>query len=93
MSVEFVSSNLWTSSYSDYQSFLFETIEDFTKKGWTYLQIANWFNRENHLTPRGKKFQASHVWSIHTKKKKSIERFSREYDPEISKMDIDVVDV
>lgn len=93
MSVDFVSSNLWTSPYSDYQSFLFDTIENFTKKGWTYLRIANWFNKENHLTPRGKKFQASHVWSIHIKKKKSIERFGREFKPEITDLGIDVVDI
>ncbi|MBX9853308.1 MAG: recombinase family protein [Cytophagaceae bacterium] len=91
MSVEFISSNLWNPPYSDYQMFLFQTIEDFTKKGWNYVQIAEWLNKNRYKTPRGKKFRQNHVWSIHVKKKRSIERFSREYQPKITSTFISVI--
>jgi hypothetical protein len=37
-------------------------------------------------------FRLNHVWSIYRKKKKSIERFSREYDHTITDMKIGTVD-
>lgn len=93
LTVELVSSNLWTSPYTPYQ----QEVYDLTRKlheddGWNFKQISDWFNENNYLTPRGKVFHKNHVWSIYTKKNRSIDRFSREYDHKITDMKVDVVD-
>jgi hypothetical protein len=48
-------------------------------------------NDNNHLTPRGSVFKPNHAWSIHMKKRKSNERFSRTYDSEITDIGIDII--
>ena len=58
--------------------------------GNTYKQISDWFNKNNYLTPRGAVFKANHAWSIHMKKNKSIDRFSRSFEPVIADMSVDI---
>ncbi len=91
VNVDYYSSTLWTAPYSDYQQFLFDTIDRMHKDGNSYIKIAQWLNENNHLTPRGSVFKPNHAWSIHMKKRKSIERFSRTYQPEIQDMDIHII--
>jgi hypothetical protein len=53
-----------------------------------YIKIAQWMNEQVHLTPRGSIFKPNNAWSIHMKKRKSIDRFSRSYDSEITHIGI-----
>jgi len=60
--------------------------------GWDFKRISDWLNGNGYKSPRGKVFREGHVWSIYIKKQRSIQRFSREYDPEVTDMKVDVVD-
>ena len=93
MTVRLTSSNLWLSPYSQYQQELFDIIRDFKEKdNWNFKQISDWLVDNGYKTPRDKTFTHKHVWSMYTKKKRSIERFNREYEPVIKDVDIDIVD-
>lgn len=93
LSVELISSNLWTAPYTKYQQKLFNIIRKFHEDdGWNFKLISDWLNENGYKTPRGKVFRQNHVWSIYTKKKRSIQRFNREYDHIITDMRVDVVD-
>jgi hypothetical protein len=92
MIIRITSSNLWTSPYNDYQQKLFDIIRELHEdKGLNFVQISNWMNENNYLTPRGKVFSQPLVWSMYTKKKRSINRFSRSFEPEIISTELDVV--
>jgi len=72
---------------------LFDTISKFHEEnGWNFKQISDWLNENGYKTPREKQFRQNHVWSIYVKKKRSIQRFNREYDHVIKDMRVDVVD-
>ena len=60
-------------------------------EGWNFKKISDWLVENNYSTPRGKVFTQSHVWSMYTKKKRSIERFSRKIDPKVISTGIDVI--
>jgi len=93
MNVQLTSSNLWLSPYSQYQHKLFNIIRDFRENSdWNFKQISDWLVENDYRTPRDKTFTHKHVWSMYTKKKRSIERFNREYEPIIKNVDIDIVD-
>ena len=62
-------SQLWVAPHSEYQQFLFVTINDLREKGWNYRQIADWLNQSEYKTPRGKMFHGSHAHAIVKKKK------------------------
>ena len=82
--VRFTSSNLWMSPYSLHQQHLFNIIrEQHEQGGKNFQQITDYLIEEGFKTPRGKDFTNKHTWSIYTKKKRSIERFSRSYTPKI----------
>jgi hypothetical protein len=91
LAVDYYSATLWIAPYSDYQQFLFDTIDSMHKEGNSYIKIAQWMNDNNHLTPRGSVFKPNHAWSIHMKKRKSIERFTRTFEPEITDIGIDII--
>ena len=91
LSVDYYSATLWHPPYSEYQQYLFDTIESMHKEGNSYIKIAQWMNDNNHLTPRGSTFKANHAWSIHMKKRKSNERFARSYEPTITNVGIDIM--
>ena len=61
--------HLWVAPYSQYQQFLFVTINDFRKRGWNYRQIADWLNQNDYRTPRGAIFHGFHAHSIGKKNK------------------------
>lgn len=90
LSIEYTSATLWTAPYSDYQQFLYDTIDQMHKDGNSYIKISQWMNDNDHLTPRGSVFKPNHAWSIHKKKRKSIERFARVFEPEITNIGIDI---
>jgi hypothetical protein len=93
LNVELKSANLWTSAYSDHQESLFATITQLhDKEGWNFVQISDFLNSQGYKTPRGNTFTQSHAWSIYTKKKRSIERFSREFDPSIKSIQVEIND-
>jgi hypothetical protein len=91
LSVDYYSATLWHPPYSEYQQFLFDTIDKMHKDGNSYIKIAQWMNDNNHLTPRGSVFKPNHAWSIHMKKQKSINRFARTYIPEIIDIGVDII--
>ena len=76
--------HLWVAPYSEYQQFLFVTINDLRQKGWNYTQIAEWLNQNDYKTPRGKMFHGSHAHSIVKKKKTREVRLPRRYEPKLS---------
>jgi hypothetical protein len=90
LSVDYYSATLWHPPYSDYQQFLFDTIDRMHQDGNSYIIIAKWFNDNGHLTPRGSVFKPNHAWSIHMKKRKSNARFARSYQPVITDMSVDI---
>ena len=57
-------SNLNIPPISEYQEFLHDKIVKFREKGWTFKQIAKWFRNNGYETVRGKRFYATHVFSI-----------------------------
>lgn len=90
VNVRLTSSNLWLSPYSEYQQKLFDIISGFHEKdGWSFKEISNWLVEHNYKTPRGRTFTLQHTWSMYSKKKKSIERFKRKYEPIIKEVKID----
>lgn len=89
LDVELKSSYLWTPPYSSYQQKLFDiTSKKHENEGLNFKQISDWFNEQNYTTPRGKTFTEGHVWSIYTKKKRSIQQFTRTFDHVITDMRI-----
>ncbi len=91
LSVRLFSSDFWVPPYTPYQHEVFGIIkEKHETEGWNFKQISDWLNEQNYTTPRGKVFRQNHVWSIYKKKKRSIERCSREFIPEIKTMSIQV---
>ena len=92
MVVRITSSNLWLSPYNDYQQQVFNIIrEQHEDKKMNFVQISNWMNENNYLTPRGKVFSQQHCWSIYTKKMRSMNRFSRSFESEVINSEVDVV--
>jgi hypothetical protein len=86
------SPNLWMSPYSEYQQTLFGIIQHKHEvDGMNFVQISDWLNENHYQTPRGKVFNQSLAWSIYTKKKRSIQRFSRENDTEVVSTGIDII--
>jgi len=85
-------SHLNSRSYSEYQYFLYEKITKFRKIGWSSNKIANWFNKGDFLTSRGKKFKGSHVHSIMQKKNIIDKRITQEFTPKIYNFRIRFID-
>ena len=79
--VEVRYTNLWVERYSKYQQFLYDTICGFREKGWSYQQIADWFNSNDYTTPRGHKFFNSSAQSIVKKKQLRVARLNKKYPP------------
>ena len=58
----------------------------------TFDAIAEWLNKEGHLTVRGKKFRGAHVHSILKKRLAKEEFLNREYPSVWSYFSMEVVD-
>ena len=84
--------HLWVAPYSEYQQFLFVTINDLREKGWNYRQIADWLNQNDYRTPRGKVFHGSHAHSIVKKKRVREVRLTRRYPQKLSNFAVKFVD-
>ena len=84
--------HLWVASYSEYQQFLYVTINDLREKGWNYRQIADWLNQNDYKTSRGKMFHGSHAHSIVKKKKTREVRLTQRYPPKLSNFALRFVD-
>ena len=78
--------------YSEYQLFLYQTISEHREQGMTFDAIAEWLNKEGHLTVRGKKFRGAHVHSVLKKRLAKEELLNREYQPVWSDFSMEVVD-
>ncbi|MHA8062650.1 hypothetical protein [Aquirufa aurantiipilula] len=92
MVIRISSSNLWLSPYSEYQQRLFDIIRELHEdQKMNFVQISNWLNQNNYLTPRGKVFSQQLAWSLYTKKQRSIKRFSRSFEPVILNSEVEVV--
>ena len=83
---------LQMSLYSEYQYFLYETISELRDKEMTFKQIAEWLNKKEYLSVRGKKFKGNHVHSIVKKKRMRDEKFNKKYPEEWSDISLEVVD-
>jgi len=91
LDITYKSANLWESSYSDYQQFLFNKIHEQYQEGSTYKEIAQWFTSNGYKSPRGNELKDTHVWSIYNKKLKSIERFSRRFEPVLKSVKLKIL--
>ena len=78
--------------YSEYQLFLYQTITEHREQGMTFDAIAEWLNKEGHLTLRGKRFRGAHVHSILKKRLAKEELLDRVYPPVWSEFSMEVVD-
>ncbi len=78
--------------YSQYQFFLYETIIEQREKGKTFVQIAEWLNKNGYLSVRGKKFRSTHVHSIVKKKRLKDDKLEREYPEQWSDFSLEVAD-
>jgi DNA invertase Pin-like site-specific DNA recombinase len=91
ISVDYYSATLWMPHYSDYQQFLFDKIGQLRQDGYSYLEISQWMNQNNHYTSRGTIFNHKHAWSIYMKKRQSIKRFSRTFEPSIRQISVHII--
>ena len=93
INVLFKSSNLWVSPYSQYQQRLFNIIRSqHEEQGKNFVEICNYLISKGYKSTRGKDLTQSIVLSIYNKKKKSIQRFSRVFDPVITDVKLDLID-
>ena len=86
-SISIRTTHLWSSSYSDYQQYLFDRIRGLKEHFLTpigYRKISQIFNKEGLKTPRGSIFKNNHVHSIYKKGKIREERINREDIVEVS---------
>jgi hypothetical protein len=58
----------------------------------TFDAIAEWLNKEGHLTVRGKKFRGAHVHSILKKRLAKEELLNRKYPEVWSDFSLEVLD-
>ena len=84
--------HLWVAPYTQYQQFLFVTVNDLREKGWNYRKIADWLNSNDYKTPRGNMFHGSHAHSIVKKKRVREVRLTRRYEPKLSNFALRFVD-
>jgi len=91
--VLFRSPNLWVSPYSQYQQELFNIIRSqHEEHGKNFVEIRDYLISKGYKSPRGKDLTQSIVWSIYTKKIKSIKRFSRVFEPVVTDVKLDLLD-
>ena len=93
INILFKSSNLWVSPSSPYQQEFFNIIRSqHEEQGKNFVEICNYLISKGYKSTRGKNLTQSIVWSIYTKKKKSIQRFSRVFEPVITDVKLDLLD-
>ncbi|MFL2789365.1 MAG: recombinase family protein [Paracoccaceae bacterium] len=65
---------------SNYQDELHDKIKELHDGGLGYRRIAYWLNDNGYLTPRGKVFKNTHVFSILKKRRIREERINRPFE-------------
>ena len=78
--------------YSQYQFFLYQNISKLREKGLSYNKIAEWLNKKDYLSARGKILKGNHVHSILKKKRLKDEKLEREYPQVWSDFYLDIYD-
>ena len=91
--VKITSNQLWNTHYSDYQTYLYNRISELKQEGLGYRKIAKLLNAEGVKTPRNKEFLPASVHSILKKKKIRDERINREFDKEVSPLELQYIDL
>ena len=93
INILFKSPNLWVPPYSQHQQRLFNIIRSqHEEQGKNFVEICNYLISKGYKSTRGKDLTQSIVWSIYTKKIKSIQRFGRVFDPVITDVKLDLID-
>lgn len=80
-SISIRTTHLWSSSYSEYQEYLFNRIRSLKEHFLTpigYRKISQILNEEGLKTPRGNEFKNNHVHSIYKKGLIREERINRQ---------------
>ena len=86
--VHISSTNLWSSELILTQKRIYHSIKLLRKKGFTYHQISDSFNKLGIKSVRDKKFTYSLVWSLEKRMNSIIDRLTRCYQPEIKDVNI-----
>jgi len=74
--------------YSAYQNKLHGLISEMRNSGYSYNAIANYLNKNNLKTPRGKIFRNAHAHSIIKKKTIRDNRLNMEDDVQLNDFDV-----
>jgi hypothetical protein len=84
--------NLLVYPYSDYQTELHDIIQNLHDYGLGYRKIAQWLNKNEYQTPRGKKFFNTHVYSILKKKRLRDERLNQKVEVEYGDFSLEFIE-
>ena len=76
------------SHYSEYQTFLSDTIIELRRKDMSYNEVSDWLNDNGFKTPRGKRFRGTHVFSIEKKKRIRDERMTKGVKSSLQNFDL-----
>ena len=87
------SNQLWNTHYSDYQTYLYNRITELKQEGLGYRKIAKLLNAEGVRTARNKEFLPASVHSILKKKKIRETRINREFNKEVSALELQYIDL
>lgn len=90
--VKITSNQLWNTNYSEYQAYLHNRITTLKQEGLGYRKIAKLLNSEGIKTPRNKEFLPASVHSILKKKKIRDTRINKEFDKEVSALELQYID-
>ena len=91
--VRVTSNQLWNTHYSDYQTYLYNRITELKQEGLGYRKIAKLLNAEGVRTARNKEFLPASVHSILKKKKIRETRINREFNKEVSALELQYIDL
>jgi len=91
--VRVTSNQLWNTHYSDYQTYLYNRITALKQEGLGYRKIAKLLNAEGVRTARNKEFLPASVHSILKKKKIRETRINREFNKEVSALELQYIDL
>ena len=91
--VRVTSNQLWNTHYSDYQTYLYNRITGLKQEGLGYRKIAKLLNAEGVRTARNKEFLPASVHSILKKKKIRETRINREFNKEVSALELQYIDL
>ena len=91
--VRVTTNQLWNPHYSDYQTYLYNRITELKQEGLGYRKIAKLLNAEGVRTARNKEFLPASIHSILKKKKLRETRISKEFNKEVSALELQYIDL